>query len=90
MAARFTNTSDFTGITRTMEFSMLEQQDFDRRYAAWRRGDKLIQEAFPMLSDDAREFIVTGVTGEEWDKYMSNPEDEPNYREHPDFEEPAF
>lgn len=84
MPARFTNISQFTNITRTMEFPQLLQEDFDRRYAAWQRGDKLIQDAFPMLSDDAREFIVTGTTGQEWDEYMTHPEDEPTYREHPD------
>jgi hypothetical protein len=26
----------------------------------------LIQDAFPGLSDSDREFIITGVTGEEW------------------------
>lgn len=27
----------------------------------------LIQDAFPYLSDDDREFIMTGITAEEWD-----------------------
>ena len=30
----------------------------------------LIQEAFPNLSPDEREFIMTGITPEEWDNIM--------------------
>lgn len=34
---------------------------------AWRDG-MLAQEAFPQLSIDEREFIITGVTPEMWEK----------------------
>lgn len=34
----------------------------------------LIQEAFPELSPDEREFIMTGITPEEWDCFMSEEE----------------
>lgn len=68
--ARITKTSPFTNLTRTMEFDVYEQDEFESRLLAWRRGEKLIQEAFPELSDNAREFIKSGITSEEWDKYM--------------------
>lgn len=74
MPARITKTSPFTKITRTMEFNRYEQDDFDTRLLAWRRGEKLIQEAFPELSNNAREFIKSGITSEEWDKYMGGEE----------------
>lgn len=74
MPARITKTSPFTNITRTMEFMVYEQDDFDSRLLAWRRGDKLIQDAFPELSSNAREFIKSGITTEEWDKYMGEEE----------------
>ncbi len=70
MPARITKTSPFTDILHTMEFDLYDQDEFDLRLLSWRRGDKLIQEAFPELSEDAREFIRTGVTPAEWDKYM--------------------
>ena len=37
---------------------------------AWRPG-VLIQDAFPHLSDDDREFLMTGITPEEWDEHFS-------------------
>ena len=39
---------------------------FARREADWVRG-MLIQDAFPDLTADQREFIKTGITAEEWD-----------------------
>ena len=36
-----------------------------------RQKGLLIQEAFPELSDNAREFILTGATDDEWDEYFS-------------------
>jgi uncharacterized ubiquitin-like protein YukD len=70
MPAKITKTSPFTNITRTMQFERYDQDEFDSRLLAWRRGEKLIQEAFPELSANAREFIKNGITTEEWDKYM--------------------
>lgn len=75
MPARITKTSPFTDRTYTMEFDYYNQDEFDSRLLAWRHGDKLIQEAFPELSDDAREFIKTGITPAEWDKYMGDSDD---------------
>jgi hypothetical protein len=37
----------------------------DEQMVAWRSGE-LIQKAMPHLSDDDREFIMTGITPEEW------------------------
>lgn len=56
----------FTRVERTMEFPQFTQEEFDRRYKAWAAG-ALIQDAFPELSDDEREFIMTGITPQEWD-----------------------
>lgn len=35
---------------------------------AWNNGTQLIQEAFPHLNADEREFILTGITTPEWDE----------------------
>ncbi len=37
---------------------------------------KLIQIAFPTLTSIQREFLFTGCTQEEWDRYMVDPEDD--------------
>ena len=66
MPAKITKTSPISGITRTMEFGLYSQVEFDNRYHKWQRGEFLIQEAFPLLTSSAREFIKTGITEEEW------------------------
>ena len=66
MPARITKTSPITNKTRTMEIKKYDQFEFDRRYAAWARKDVLIQDAFPDLSPETREFIMTGITEDEW------------------------
>ena len=38
---------------------------FDDCYVAWSEG-AFIQDAFPMLNQDQREFIKTGLTPEDW------------------------
>lgn len=58
---RITRTSMLTGTERTREIDVTEEQ-----FARWRAG-ALIQHAMPHLSEDDREFIMTGVTPEEWD-----------------------
>jgi hypothetical protein len=65
--AKFTKTSMLSGITRTIEFAQYTQDEFEKRYLAWKRGDGLIQEIFSELSDSGREFILTGSTDAEWD-----------------------
>lgn len=57
-----TRTSPFTGITRTKDILVTEEQ-LDR----WQAGE-LIQNAMPNLSADDREFVMTGITAEEWDE----------------------
>ena len=54
-------TSMVTGITRSMELPITKEQ-----WAAFQNG-ALVQNAFPHLSPDEREFIITGITKEEWD-----------------------
>mgnify|MGYP003642896396 FL=1 len=60
----YTKRSPITGEDNTMEFDML-QMVFDDCYVAWSEG-ALIQDAFPMLDADQREFIKLGLTPEEY------------------------
>lgn len=41
----------------------------------WRGGD-FIQDAFPHLSEDAREILLTGTCGPCWDAAFAEPDDE--------------
>lgn len=58
---QITRTSMLTGKTHTREIKC-QQFQLDL-YAS---GQYLIQDIFPMLSDNDREFIMTGATPEEW------------------------
>ena len=57
-----TRTSILTNVTRTANFPSVTLE----QYQSWQNGT-LIQDAFPQLTPDEREFIKTGVTPEEWD-----------------------
>ena len=53
----------FTGKVRELELDITQEQ-----VNRWASGE-LIQNVFPHLSVDDREFIMTGITGEEWEEY---------------------
>ncbi len=65
---KITKTSMLTGITRTFELDVTEEQ-----LQKWYDGS-LIQDAMPQLSDSQREFLISGSTQEEWDE--AYPEEE--------------
>jgi len=65
-----TRTSIITGTTRTKDLNVTPEQ-----IKAW-EGGKLIQDAMPQLTADEREFILTGVTQDEWDKYIKDDEED--------------
>jgi len=54
-----------------MEFPQYTPEEFEKRMIAWKSGNLLIQEAFKELSNNAREFIMTGATADEWDNELS-------------------
>jgi hypothetical protein len=56
-------TSILTGRKNAMEIDISEN-----RYHLWERsqGKILVQETFPDLSIDEREFLISGITPEEW------------------------
>lgn len=60
-----TRKSVLTGVTRTLDLPVTEQQ-----LAAWQSG-ALIQGAMPNLDSNQREFIISGCTQEEWDEYFT-------------------
>lgn len=62
--------SSLSGITRQKDLPVTEEQ-----IERWRKGE-LLQNVFPHLSPDDREFIKTGITAEEWEE-MLGPENMP-------------
>ncbi len=56
-----TRTSPITGNTHTLDLPITEEQ-----FQKWTHG-ALIQDAFPGLSPAEREFIMSGITSEEWE-----------------------
>ncbi len=64
-----TRTSMFSGIERTLDLPVTPEQ-----VSAW-EGGTLIQTAMPELSADQREFVMTGVTAEEWAEEFGDSEE---------------
>lgn len=62
--------SMLSGIDHEMELPITQEQ-----VDSWHAG-KLIQDAFPNLTPNQREFLISGSTQEEWDLYMAEDEDE--------------
>lgn len=60
-----TRISPFSGNTITLDIPVTQAQ-----LDAWASGS-LIQDAMPNLSADEREFIMTGITAQEWDDMFS-------------------
>lgn len=78
---KITRKSLISGEERTRDLSISEDQ-----LAAYNAG-KLVQDAFPQLSDSDREFFVSGITDEEWDQaFPEDEEDDFDFEE----DEPAF
>ena len=59
-----TRKSPFSGRTNTRQINVTLEQ-----IEAWEMGE-LIQNAMPNLTPDEREFIKTGITPVEWEKFL--------------------
>lgn len=59
---QITRKSVISGIQRTMDIPV-NPEDF----MAWQAGHGNIQDLMPYLSTDHREFILSGITADEWD-----------------------
>ena len=68
MPARVTSTSILSGRTRTMELKLYEQEEFEVLMLAYKEGKiATLEEAFPLLTHKAIEFIRYGIMPGEWD-----------------------
>ena len=61
---QITRTSKLTGAVHTQDIPITEEQ-----LAAYENG-ALIQQAFPHLDPDQREFLKSGITPQEWDQHL--------------------
>jgi hypothetical protein len=59
---RILRKSVISGVVRTRDIPV-NPDDF----ISWEAGAGSIQDLMPYLSDDDREFILSGITPEEWD-----------------------
>jgi len=62
-----TRKDPFTGVVNEMTLDITRKQ-LDR----WEKGGELIQNVFPTLSPDEREFLMTGITPDSWDEHLGN------------------
>lgn len=68
MPAYVTSTSILNGKTRTMKLKLYEQDEFDVLMHAYKEGKfATLEEAFPLLSPKAIDFIRHGILPGEWD-----------------------
>ena len=76
---QITRTSILTGVERTMDIPVTLEQ-----LHQYEIENKPIQKIMPNLTDDEREFIMTGITAEEWDQCMGT-EEEVDFDDEPAF-----
>ena len=68
---KITKTSFFTGNTNSMELPITLTE-----YEEYINGDECVQNKFPQLSPDHREFLMTGATPEEWNNMFPDEGDD--------------
>lgn len=78
-----TRRSPFTRKLHTLDIPVTEEQ-----LERWHNGE-LIQNAMPDLTPDQREFLMTGITADEWTDVFGKGE-EPKKKEPPSFCEVSF
>ena len=59
---KITKVSMLSKLERSLELDVTDEE-----IKAWKAG-MLIQDAMPRLNENEREFIMTGITAEEWEK----------------------
>ena len=68
---RITRTSPVTGVIHSQEIDVTDSQ-----IEEWESGKDLIQNIMPHLTPDEREFIMTGITADEWEDTFGNYDDD--------------
>lgn len=60
--------SQYSGLVHSMELDITEEQ-----LRQFENGEGLIQDIFPNLGPDEREFLKSGITNAEWEELFSEP-----------------
>ena len=61
--------SDFSGVLHEMDLPITDAQ-----IQLYKEGKELIQNCFPQLTPEQRDFIKFGCTPEEWTEYIGDEE----------------
>jgi hypothetical protein len=67
---KITAVCQFNGQVYTMDFPNMSESQFLIAKSMWDNG-ALVQDAFPFLSADEREFLMTGTPPEVWDELFA-------------------
>jgi len=67
--ARITKISPLTNRKRTLEIPQYTPEEFERRLYAYENMNIDIEDALPLLSYNAKLFVIRGFTIEEWEEY---------------------
>lgn len=67
--------SPFTGEVNVMDLPVT-QEDLARCWSLSKTGTEHVQDVFPNLSPGEREFLISGITPEEWERFLGPGEDE--------------
>ena len=62
---KITKKSPFTGKVQTRDLPITRE-----RIVEWQNNNTMIQEAFPDLDASQREFLMSGITAEEWIEFV--------------------
>jgi len=68
---KVSRTSAISGKERTLDLPITQEQ-----YDRWLNDRVLIQDAFPHLTPGQREFLLSGITDEEWDATFRDDNDD--------------
>jgi hypothetical protein len=73
-----TRQSQWSGITRTLDLPVTHEQLYE-----WQQRGAMIQDAMPNLTAPQREFLMTGLTEEEWEQMWGKDDDNDDRKEIP-------
>ena len=65
-------TCDMDGSETSMTFTM-NVDTFGQKLRQWQNGE-MVQNVFPMLTADEREFLMTGITPDKWNAMFGESE----------------
>lgn len=70
MKMKITKQNPMTGKDVTVELNITSTELYN-----WQKNGTKVQDAFPHLNADEREFLITGIPPGEWDNFLGPLED---------------